>query len=80
MASADNLIKCFLNEQCKFNSEDNIIVKCCGPCGKLFHISWVNLKNVTAIELNNNIPGLTWHCVDGIKVISNKFMILDKIS
>ena len=59
MASADILTKWFLIEHCKFNREDNIIIKYCGPCGKLFHDSSVNLINGTAIELNNKIRGLT---------------------
>ena len=44
-----------------------------------FFMTCVNLQYATAIDLNNNMPGLTWHCVDCVKVIGNKFMILDKI-
>ena len=80
MASVNNLIKCSLNEHCKFKNGNNNVVKCCGPCEKLFHDCCVNLKDVTAIDLNNNIPGLTWNCVNCYKLINNKLIILNKIS
>ena len=71
MASADNMIKCYMNEHCKFNSENNIVVKCCGSCGKLFHDFWVILK---CFELKIDLDSLICENTD-IEVSVNKLLL-----